>query len=184
MDTFECILSRRTHKQFTGEPVTKAQLEQLLELGIWAPNHRLTEPWRFFVVQGDGIPGLTQAVLDSIGDDEHPKLLKKKAVFARRLPKLGAFISVVRTPVPDDPMTDLEDHAACSCAVQNIMLGATAMGLASFWSTGKVFNRPPVRAFLGLPEGVVSVASIWLGFAEQAPHSKRIPVAELTTWIK
>lgn len=184
MDAFECILSRRTHKQFTGEPISRDQLEKLIELAIWAPNHRLTEPWRFFVVEHDGVPALTQAVLNSIGEDEHPKLLKKKAVFARRLPKLGGFIAVFRTPVLDDPKTDLEDHAACACSVQNILLGAEAMGIGSFWSSGRVFRRPPVRAFLGVPDDLVPVASIWLGFPERSAHSKRVPASELTTWVK
>ena len=182
MDVITCILGRRTHKNFTGEPVSRRQLEELLELATWAPNHRLTEPWRFFVVERSGVPALTEVVLGTISDDSHPKLLRKRDILKQQLPNLGAFIAVARPNVPDDPLTDREDFAACCCAVQNILLGATAMGYGSFWSSAKVFNRPAVREFLGIPAGFEMVASVWLGVATDRASSERTPVAELTTW--
>ena len=182
MDVTTCILGRRTHKHFTGSPVPHEQLETLLELATWAPNHRLTEPWRFFVVEATAMPALTEAVLGTISDDSHPKLLRKRELLKQQLPTLGAFLAVARTKVPDDDLADREDYAACCCAVQNILLGATAMGYGSFWSSAKVFNRPAVREFLGIPDGLELVASIWLGEPADQVSSKRTNVAELTTW--
>ena len=144
MDTLSAIRERRTHKRFTGAPVPEAQLETLLDLARWAPNHRLTEPWRFSVVVHARIPDLARTTVGAIADSDHPKLLAKRQKLERQLPLLGAFVAVYRTPVPDDPLLDREDYAACCCAVQNLLLGATALGLGSFWSTGRVFGRAPV----------------------------------------
>lgn len=183
MDTIDAIRERRTHKEFTGQPVARETLEALLDLAVWAPNHRMTEPWRFFVVTAERIPDLAAAVDRAIKDDDHPKLLRKKPVLARRLPKLGAFIAVGRRPVPDDPLTDQEDYAACSCAVYAILLAATAMGLGSFWSTGKVFKRPKVRELLGMPDEMELVAAIWLGTPVAEARSARRSAPELTHWV-
>ena len=184
MDAIECILARRTQKLFTGEPVSNDQIHKLLELATFAPNHRLTEPWRFFVCPHEHIPRLAETVVSTIRDDEDQKLLRKREIFKRRLPKLGAFIGVGYVPVKDDPRTAREDYAACCCAVQNIMLGATAMGLGSFWSTGRLFDRPPVRELLNMPEDVVRVAAIWLGVPTKPSKCKRRPAQELTTWVE
>ena len=183
MNTFEAILSRRTHKDFNGEPVTQQQLEQLLELATFAPNHKLTEPWRFFVVPHEHVAELAQVVVNAIRDDDHPKLRNKIKMFAEELPKLGAFITVARIPVPDDPTANAEELAACACAVQNILLGATAMGFGSYWSTAKIFERPTVREFLGIPDGMERIASIWLGGVVGEAVATRRPFSELTHWV-
>jgi len=182
MDALEAIRQRRTHKLFTGEPVTRAQIETLLDLAVLAPNHRLTQPWRFYVLEHAHMQGLADVVVGCIRDDEHPKLLRKRETLTKRLPMLGAYITVAREPVPDDPMLDKEDYAAVCCAVQNLSIAAHAMGLGSFWSTGKVFDRAPVRAFLGLPDGLERVASIWLGVPAGEAKSTRTPASELTVW--
>lgn len=183
MNAFEAILTRRTYKEFSGEPINHEQLEKLLELATYAPNHRLTEPWRFFVVPHERVADLATAVTRSIRDDDHPKLLKKRKMFGERLPNLGAFITVARTPIPDDPRTNAEELAACACAVQNILLGATAMGFGSFWSTEKIFERPMVREFLGIPDQMERIASIWLGSVIDQAETTRRPLSEITHWV-
>jgi nitroreductase len=183
MNALEAIAERRTVKDFTGEPVTREQLQTLLDLAVLAPNHKLTQPWRFYVVPHERIDAFTAAVVGSIRDNDHPKLLAKRDALAKRLPKLGAFLTVGRFPVPDDPRGDQEDYAAVCCAVQNIGVAAHAMGLGSFWSTGDVFERPGVRSFLGLPERLERVASIWLGVPADRPKTARRPASELTTWL-
>ena len=50
MDAEEAIRTRRTHKAYGPEPVDRATLEELLDLARWAPNHHLTNPWRFRVL--------------------------------------------------------------------------------------------------------------------------------------
>ncbi|MCA9564370.1 MAG: nitroreductase [Myxococcales bacterium] len=182
MDTHKAIITRRTHKIFTGEAVTHGQIRELLELAVMAPNHRLTEPWRFVVVPHERIETFAGVVVDSIRDDEHERLLGKKRNLSEQLPKLGAFIHVAQTP-NDDPITQKEDYASVCCAVQNIMLGATALGLGSFWSTGSVFLRDPVIAYLEVPQDWIPVASLWLGHPAGPAKSARKPATMMTTWV-
>jgi nitroreductase len=184
MDVFEALLTRRTIKDFTGEAVSREDLRKLLEVAIWAPNHRMTEPWRFAVVTREGIAGLQSAVLEGIRPDDPPKVHAKRAQLEKRLPGLGAFISVHRCPVPGDEILDREDYAACCCAVQNILVGARALGFASYWSTARLFGREPVRRYLKISPEQEIVASIWLGRAAREATSRRTPVENVSRWIE
>ncbi len=83
MDAMTAIRTRRTHKFFTGDPVTREQLELLLELAVWAPNHHKTQPWRFFVVTHERIPAFADTVLEAITADSPPKMQAKKPALAR-----------------------------------------------------------------------------------------------------
>ncbi len=177
------IRTRRTHKFFTGDPVTREQLELLLELAVWAPNHHKTQPWRFFVVTHERISAFADSVLDAITADAPPKMQAKKPALAEKLVKLGAVVSVGRTPVTEDPKRDREDYAACCCAIHNLTLGAVALGLGSFWSTGATFELPPVRAFLGLPQQMQQVELVQLGVPAREATSERRPAAQATTWV-
>ncbi len=181
MDTDLAIRSRRTVKQLTGAPVARHDLEELLELACWAPNHRLTEPWRFHVVEATRVPAFAQAVVGAIGEDAPDALKAKRGKLAAQLAKLGAFVAVTRARAAD-PATDREDYAACACAAQNILLGATARGIGTYWSTGAVWDLPPVRAFLGIPAEAEVVAAIWLGVPADVPAGRRRPWRELVRW--
>ena len=183
MDAIEAILSRRTHKVFSGEPVSDEDINTLLKLATFAPNHRMTEPWRFHVLRKQHMKRFAEVVTGAITADDHERLQRKKETLGKRLPLLGAYITVGRVPSPQDPLLDKEDYAACCCAVQNLMVGATAMGIGSFWSTGKIFERPSVREFLGLPPGLERVASIWLGGLVEEARFHRTDVAQLTEWL-
>lgn len=182
MDALHTLRARRTHKQFTGEPVAREALETLLELATWAPCHRMTEPWRFHVVAAERIPALAAAVGGALAGEVPAALAAKRPALADRLPRLGALIGVSRRPA-EDPRVDREDYAATSCAVHNILLGATALGLGSFWSTGRVFDLAEVRGFLGVPDGHDLVAAVWLGHPAGPATSARRPWGELTTWV-
>src|SRR5579859_3474095 len=100
MDVEEAIRERRTHKAFHPEPVPRAELNELLELARWAPNHHLTNPWRFRVLG----PGALQRLKAAAGPEAAAKL--------DRAPTLIAA-TVLRSP---DPVTDEEDLCAAACA--------------------------------------------------------------------
>ncbi|HEY2937112.1 MAG TPA: nitroreductase family protein, partial [Gaiellaceae bacterium] len=61
MDTVEAIRTRRTHKSFAPEPVPREELEALFELARFAPNHNLTQPWRFRVLGSESLARLKEA---------------------------------------------------------------------------------------------------------------------------
>src|SRR6476469_7328702 len=137
MELETAIRTRRTHKAYAPGPVDRATLEALFELARWAPNHHLTNPWRFRVLGPQALERLKAAV----GPEGAAKL--------DRAPTLVA-VSFVRTP--DDPVADEEDLLATGCAAYAVLLGAHARGLAAYWRTPAILREPAGRAALGIGE--------------------------------
>ncbi|MEY3013186.1 MAG: hypothetical protein RIT45_1921 [Pseudomonadota bacterium] len=180
MHVDEAIRSRRTHKFFAGGAIDDATLRELVELACWAPNHRFTEPWRFYAVRGAALPAMKQALVASLdamakdGDDESMRRLEQKRdKIARRLDGTGAVVVVTWKRSPDDTAQDREDYAATACAVQNLLLGATARGLCGLWSTGAVLMTPSMRAFYGVGEGETIAAVVFLGHPQTRLQGRR-----------
>src|SRR5436305_9062559 len=151
MQVEEAIRSRRTHKAFRPEPVPRDLLDALLELARWAPNHHLTNPWRFRVLGPESLHRLKEAA----GAQSASKL--------DRAPTL-----VVATAVrSEDPIQDEEDLCATACATYAVLLAAHGRGLAGYWRTPGVLRSPEGRAALGIPDSERFVALIHLGRPRQ-----------------
>jgi nitroreductase len=165
----ELIRGRRTQKAYAPEPVDRATLEELFELARWAPNHNLTNPWRFRVLGPEALAALKQAA----GPEAAAKL--------DRAPTLIAA-SVLRS---DDPVTDEEDFAAAAAATFIVLLGAHARGLGGYWRTPAVLRAPAGRAALGIPEGERVLGLLHLGQAKgpDKPAPERAPVDEIRSYL-
>jgi nitroreductase len=162
MEVDAAIRDRRTHKAYGSEPVDPALLDELLELARWAPNHHLTAPWRFRVLG----PRALEALKAAAGDEAARKL--------DRAPTL-VVASAVRS---DDPVQDEEDLIAASLAVYNVLLGATARGLASYWRTPEVLRREEGLRALGIdPARERAIGLIHLGPPRQEPPAPARPAA-------
>jgi nitroreductase len=162
------IRTRRTHKQFGPDPLDDATLGELLELGRFAPNHRLTQPWRFRVLGPE-----TRAALESAAGEKEAEKLKRAPTLVLATASLSG-----------DPVTDEEDLHAAACAVYAILLGATARGLASYWRTPDALHAPEIRALLGLAENERIVSLIHLGPAESEPPEKdRAELASVVSYL-
>src|SRR5581483_6171034 len=147
MDVEEAIRERRTHKAFAPDPVPREELDALLELARWAPNHHLTNPWRFRVLGPAALAELKQAA----GAEAAAKL--------DRAPTLVAA-TVLRS---EDPVQDEEDLCAAACATYAVLLAAHARGLAGYWRTPGVLRTDAGRAALGIGPEERFVALIHLG---------------------
>ncbi|MBS1868244.1 MAG: nitroreductase [Actinobacteria bacterium] len=169
MDVEQAIRDRRTHKVYGPEPVDRATLAELLELARWAPNHHLTNPWRFRVLGPRALAALKQAA----GPEAAGKL--------DRAPTL-VCVSVVQPG--EDPVADEEDLLAAGCATYAILLGAHARGLAAYWRTPAVLRTQEGRAALGIPEGERAIALVHLGPLRQAKAPpERAPAADVVTYL-
>ena len=157
MDVETAIRTRRTHKAYGPEPVDPDTLRELIDLGRWAPNHHVTNPWRFRVVG----PNALQRLKDAVGPEGASKL--------DRAPTLVA-VSYVTTP--DDPVADEEDLLAAGAAAYAILLGAHARGLAAYWRTPAILREPAGRAALSIPEDERAIALLHLGPPRQ---EQRVP---------
>jgi nitroreductase len=169
MDVEEAIRTRRTHKVYGAEPVDRAVLTEVLELGRWAPNHHLTNPWRFRVLGPEALERLKTAV----GDDGAAKL--------DRAPTLVA-VSSLRTP--DDPIAEEEDLLAAGCAAYAVLLGAHNRGLAGYWRTPAILREPAGRAALGIPDAEHCIGLLHLGPARQEQRvPERAPLDDIVTFL-
>jgi nitroreductase len=168
MDVEQAIRERRTHKAFAPEALERDVLDELLELARWAPNHHLTNPWRFRVLG----PGALARLKDAAGPEAAAKL--------ERAPTLIA-VTVLRA---EDPAQDEEDLCAAACATYAILLGAHARGLAGYWRTPAVLRTDEGRAALGIGPEERFVALIHLGHARQdKPAPERSPLRDVATYL-
>jgi nitroreductase len=185
MDLHEAIRARRSVRQFTDRAVTRAEIEQLLDAAVQAPNHRLTQPWRF-VVLGPEARRAYGAVLGArkakkVEDPVAAQAVIDKVVAAAVA--LPAQIAVTMT-LSENPEVREEDYAATMMAVQNLLLTARALGLATHMKTGAVMEDPRSLAALAIPEGERIVVMIDLGVPAEVPEGKpRRSASELTRWL-
>jgi nitroreductase len=168
MELERAIRTRRTHKAYGAEPVDETTLRELLDLARWAPNHHLTNPWRFRVLGPHALGRLKAAA----GPEAGGKL--------DRAPTLVA-VSVVQAA---DPVEAEEDLCAAACAAYIILLAAHGRGLASYWRTPAVLREPAGRAALGLPAGERAIGLLHLGPPRQDQRApERAPAAEVVTFL-
>ena len=170
--SFETLVrTRRTHKAFGAEPVGRETLLELFELARWAPNHHLTNPWRFRV--------LGQKARD---------LLAREA----ELEKPGSAIKLQRAPTlivvgvesRGDPSQQREDLLATAIAAYIVVLAAHARGLAGYWRTLPLLEEPRVRKGLAIPVGEQPIGLLHLGHPVQAQRvPERAPVDEIAIFL-
>lgn len=182
----DAIRQRRSAKSFRREPVPPALVEQAIDAARWAPNHHLTEPWRFFVLTGDARAALGEALATEVLDGRagDPKAEAEALGLRTKLVRAPVLVVVAQTGLSGDAARDEEDYAACACATQNLLLAAHALDLAAKWSTGKMAQSAAVRDFLGLDRGDRIVAYVYLGLSgDEVVESRRRPGAEVTRWL-
>jgi len=161
MDVYDALRYRRSTKRYGQEPPPRPVLERILEAATWAPNHHLTEPWRFFVLQDDARADLGDRVArETLAAGETEGYAEATRTKLMRAPVL---IIVAQTNRPADPTLDLEDYAAVCAATQNLLLAAQAEGLTAKWSTGELATSPAVFDYLGLDAADRIVAFVYLG---------------------
>ncbi|HET7052379.1 MAG TPA: nitroreductase [Solirubrobacterales bacterium] len=165
MDVETAIRTRRTHKAFGPEPLSRVQVDELLELARWAPNHHLTAPWRFRVLGPRALERLKQAA----GPEGAAKL--------DRAPTL----IVVSCALDADPVRNEEDLHATAVASYIVLLAAHGRGLAGYWRTPDVLRSAEGRAAVGLPDGERFVALLHLGPSRQEKEPPARPAVEQTT---
>jgi nitroreductase len=171
MDVEKAIRTRRTHKAFAGEELEPAVIEELLELARWAPNHHLTNPWRFRVI-GER----TRARLMELAEADKPG----SAIKLRRAPTLIA----VSARMTGDPVQDREDLLGTGVAAYLVLLAAHARGLAGYWRTVGLLDTRAGRDALGLAVQEAPVGVLYLGMPVQEQRvPERAPVADILSYL-
>ncbi|HEV8495820.1 MAG TPA: nitroreductase [Gemmatimonadaceae bacterium] len=185
MRATDAIRERRSIKRFTDRPVSRDEIETLLAAATLAPNHRLTQPWRFYVLG----PDARYAYGRALGERKARKIEEPEAARAMRetvaqehrgLPCMIA-VAVVNN---ENPEIRDEDYAATMMAVQNIALAAVELGLGTHIKTGGVMSDSAARQAAGVRDDERIVAIVNVGVpADVPPPKKREPATAFTTWV-
>jgi nitroreductase len=185
MNIGQAIRERRSVKKFTDRDVSRDVIESLLSAAVLAPNHHLTQPWRFYVLGPNA---------------RHAYGLALGARKARKIPDAGAGRKVIETvagehralpcmiavamTIDENAEKREEDYAAVMMATENFLLAAVAEGLGTHLKTGAVMEDPAARAAAGVLDGERIVAIVNAGYPAEIPPAKtRLPASAHTTWL-
>jgi nitroreductase len=163
------IRTRRTHKAYAPEAVDRATLDELFELARWAPNHKLTNPWRFRVLGPATLERLKAASADPVA--------------AAKLDRAPTLVLVSATQ-SGDPLMDEEDVLAAATAAYVVLLAAHGRGLAGYWRTPGVLRTAEGRAALSVPDEEHVIGLLHLGHPRQEPRvPDRAPLDAVVTYL-
>ena len=188
MDVKDAILSRRTIFKFKPEPIPNDVIEQVFSFGIWAPNHHVTEPWRFTVIgeqtkltladryreiKIEDTPDHVDAEnLAKIGELAYEKFMSKPTIIA---------VSCIQD---GDEQRQREDYAAACCAMQNVQLAAWDAGVGMQWSTGRITMEEQTYELLGIDSSQEYIIGFfYTGYPEEIKEPKRQPAGEFMRWV-
>ncbi|KXH83896.1 nitroreductase [Sporosarcina sp. HYO08] len=179
----EAIVTRRSVKNFNGQPVDAESITRILEDAVWAPNHGHRNPWRF-IVAAEKDYGKLLEVLREFGVPKWQELseedLEKQM---KKFTNPGAAVFVV---VPEDARQKerLEDYAAASMLIQNAQLLAWDEGIGTCWKTPAFLDNPKFREALGVEQGERIISMLQFGYFDEAPKSRpRKPLNEVVTYF-
>ncbi|MEX2430490.1 MAG: nitroreductase [Dehalococcoidia bacterium] len=182
VSVYDALYKRRMAWKLLDKPVPREALERMLNTAVWAPNHRLNEPWRFFVLEKDS------PVRTKVADTIHQALLEEWKDERRAAPYRD---KVMDPPVVifayyvdnDDWFVAKENYAAVIAALQNVSLAGVAEGLAVTWDTGRVTRVPEIDKVLGAEEQWKVLAMLSVGYPDEDSQSSRTPVEAFTHWL-
>lgn len=185
MDISHAISERRSIKSFTDRSVSPDEIERLLTAAVLAPNHRMTEPWRFYVLGPEARAGFGRALgrrkAKRVDDpDAKVAVVEKVEVVHRDLP---AMLAVAMT-LDENPEIREEDYAATYMAIQNLCLTALVLGFGTHVKSGGVMDDPRAREAMGVRSGERVIATIAVGEPAAVPAAKpRRSAHQFTTWV-
>ncbi|HWN38457.1 MAG TPA: nitroreductase [Gammaproteobacteria bacterium] len=177
-DFASVLRGRRSIDLFAPNPVAADTLMAAIELASWAPNHRLTEPWRFYLVG----PTTMRAVIDLAVELEIAKKGERAGPVRRARLEAVPGTFVLTSLRNEDALTERENYAACCCAAQNLMLYLWRQGIGVKWTTGAMTRQQRFYELLGIDAEKESVVGFfWYGMPKVIPTQKRRPVGEIVT---
>jgi nitroreductase len=172
----EVLQGRRTIELFLHTPVPKALVKEAIEAATWAPNHRVTEPWHFYLLGKLAIERCLDLCFDIVSDRKGAKAGEFKR--ERWSEKPGWL--VVTCEKSKDELLQKEDYAACSAAVQNFMLYLWKAGVGCKWTTGPITRDERFSDIVGFDSDKAFVVGlIWFGYPKLTPTQSRKSLAEV-----
>ena len=178
LSSFEQVATQRRSSLLVDRErvVPDELLDRLIAVAATAPNHKRTFPWRFRVITGEGRAQLGEALAQDLieAQQAEAKIEKARAKYLRA----PAVIAIASLHGENDTMT-AENRDAVSAAIQTLLRGATAAGLASYWSTGAAMTSTRLREFCGFDDSDTIVGLIYLGWPIGTPPAIDRPAPEV-----
>ncbi len=174
-------------KKMNGQVIADETITHLLELADWAPTHGRTEPWLFLVYRGEALQQFGKAHADLYWEHT-PEDKRQQATYEKLLhnvDKASHLLVAAMKRGENIKIPQVEEIAAASAAIQNILLGATALGISSFWSTGGMTHSTALKEYLDLGADDIILGLIFLGYTDEAPKEgqRNIPLNEKVKWL-
>jgi nitroreductase len=185
MRATDAIRERRSIKRFTDRPVSREEIETLLAAATLAPNHRLTQPWRFYVLGPEaryayGL-ALGERKARKVEDPNAARTMRETVAQEHRALPCMIAVAVVQN---ENPEIRDEDYAATMMAIQNIALTAVELGLGTHLKTGGVMSDAAARTAAGVRDEERIVAIVNVGTPADVPPAKnREAASTFTTWV-
>ncbi len=183
----EVIKTRRTVKpsKMNGKIVPDEEVKKLLELADWAPTHKHTEPWRFIVYSGtkarEFVSNHAELYRKSTPEEKF-KNDKYEKILGNGKNLSHIIVCVMKRDI-EKRVPEIEEISATAASMENILLAATSLGIASFWSTGGMTHSDEMKEFLGLNTDDNVMGLIYLGYTDSTYEGKRtIPIEQKITW--
>ncbi len=184
------IKDRRTIRpgDYSDKEVSKEDIQTILSSAIWAPSHQETEPWRFKIYRGESKAKLGEFLKELYlqkvpADKQDPVILGRITGGAA---KASAIIVVTMKRHSEELVPEIEEIEAVACAVQNMHLTATALGIAALWGTPNLIYTEEMNDFLNIDKKDKCLGLFYLGHpANEWPTGKRHnSVEEITEWVE
>lgn len=186
MSVIEAITTRRSVPQFKPDPVPKELIQRLLDAAVWVPNHRMTEPWQFYVLGETTKRKFAEVRRDfrkqSLPNPDAPEVkpaLQKIVDDTVNTP----VIMIVTSRGHTDPELQEENYWATFAAAYAFMLAAWAEGLGTYFRTGPIRQYPPLRQTLNLEDDQRIIGVVYAGYPAVVPQKQRTPSAAKTVWL-
>lgn len=187
MELTELIKSRRSIGAVDEKEIPEKIIKELLDIAVWAPNHKKTEPWKFRVFTGESRIKLGKEMAQ-IAKEKYAELnedeLKQKVEKAEKGP-LRAPAIIALAVSPSGKVPEIEEIVACGCVLENFLLAAEEKGLATIVRTGDIVHDPALKPYLKLEENDKVIGLIYLGYPKKDFDIKavRTPAEEKTIWF-
>lgn len=179
-DLAAVLRGRRSIDLFAPDAVDANIVHAALEVARWAPNHRLTEPWRFYLLG----PATLRPVIDLAVELDVAKKGERAGPIRRARLEAVPGMLVLTNARSDDALLERENYAACCCAAQNLMLYLWGIGIGVKWTTGGITRHARFYELLGIDAAKESVVGLfWYGVPKVIPTQNRRPVEEIVTQL-
>ncbi|MQG04500.1 MAG: hypothetical protein FI674_01965 [SAR202 cluster bacterium] len=165
------IKERRNVRAFKNKTIPKKVISKIIEMGIWAPNHRMTEPWKFIIIQKNSEKRLSiskkiEKYIKENSSNNNSKTVQKIADKARAEFESCPVIMYVCSSAGKNEEETLENYSSTSIAIQNMALYSWAVGVGIGWSTGKPIKVKGLKKILEVPDSSIIAGCLYMGYIE------------------